>query len=91
MVNEPKLSDLTRRERQIIEAIYRSGKAYFHAQVHVFRVRGRFLALCCTAPRGLHKELEADYRRICGSVQLTRDDFVPKPQGPLKRAPLKKQ
>ncbi len=72
-----------------IEADYRVEKIgkveHFRAQVHVFRERDRYLALCCTAPRELHKELETDYQRICRSIELTRDDFVPKPQGPLKK------
>ncbi|MHC4514446.1 MAG: hypothetical protein ACYTKC_05945 [Planctomycetota bacterium] len=72
-----------------IDATYRvaqTGKVeHFRARVHVFRVRGHYLALCCTAPRALHRQLETDYQRICRSVQLSRDDFVPTVQGPVKR------
>ena len=73
----------------LIDASYRVAKPgkveFFRAQVHVFRMGNRYLALCCTAPRQFHKELEADYQRIRRSVELTRDDFAPEPQGPLKK------
>jgi hypothetical protein len=73
----------------LIDASYRVAKPgkveFFRAQVHVFRIGNRYLALCCTAPRQFHKELEADYQRIRRSVELTRDDFAPEPQGPLKK------
>ncbi len=73
-----------------IDAAYRvaqKGKVeYFRARVHVFRVRGHYMTLCCTAPTSLHRQLEYDYQRIRDSVELTRDDFVPEPQGPVKKS-----
>lgn len=57
---------------------------HFRARVHVLRVGGRYVTLCCTAPTPLHRELEHDYQRIAESVQLARDDFAPKFQGPLR-------
>jgi hypothetical protein len=72
-----------------IDAAYRvaqKGKIdHRRARVHVFRVRGRYVALCFTAPTSLHRQLESDYQRISGSVELWRDGFAPQPQGPLKK------
>lgn len=72
-----------------IDAAYRvphKGKVeHLRARVHVFRVRGHYVTLCCTAPTSLYQQLQRDYQRICESVELTSDDFEPKPQGPLKK------
>jgi len=64
---------------------------HLRARVHVFRVRDHYVTLCCTAPTSLHRQLQYDYQRISESVELTSDDFMPKPQGPVKKSLQKGQ
>jgi len=78
-----------------IDAAYRvaqEGKVeHFRARVHVLKVRDRYVSLCCTMPTTLHRELEHDCQRISESIELLREDFAPKAQGPLEVLGKKKK
>lgn len=52
---------------------------------HVFRVRGKYAALFCSAPLETFDDLDGDFRRILRTVQLDSQDIEPVQQGPLAR------
>jgi hypothetical protein len=51
----------------------------------VFRVRGKYAALFCSAPLETFDDLDGDFRRILRTVQLDSQDIEPVQQGPLAR------
>jgi hypothetical protein len=53
--------------------------------VYVFRAEGLLFALCCTAPYATFDLLDDDFQRILSDLELRREGFDPKLQGPLAR------
>ena len=58
-------------------------------EIHVMRVGGVVLALCCQAPKRLFGQLESDFERVLKSLELHPESLEPPLQGPLAPAERK--